>query len=159
MKIKIGLGYDIHRLQEGRKLFLGGIEIHFPRGLSGHSDGDCLIHAIIDALLGALGDQDIGQLFPDSDPRYKDIRSTELLEHVIERCKTSGWQILHIDSVIIAERPKISRYIGQMKEALCPLLKIDHKDLGIKAKTNEGMGLIGEGEAIAAFAQALIQSR
>ncbi len=159
MKIKIGIGYDIHRLQEGRKLFLGGIEIDFPKGLSGHSDGDCLIHAIIDALLGAMGERDIGQLFPDSDPRYKDIRSTELLEEIVEKCKSSGWQILHIDSVIIAERPKISIYIGQMKEVLYPLLKIDKKDLGIKAKTNEGMGLIGEGEAIAAFAQALIGSR
>lgn len=159
MKIKIGLGYDIHRLREGRKLFLGGIEIDFSKGLSGHSDGDCLIHAIIDALLGAMGEQDIGQLFPDSDPRYKDVRSTELLEQVVEKCKSSGWQIMHIDSVIIAERPKISGYIGQMKEVLCLLLKIDEKDIGIKAKTNEGMGLIGNEEAIAAFAQALIRFR
>ncbi len=105
-----------------------------------------------------MGEQDIGQLFPDSDPRYKDIRSTELLEQVVKKCKNSGWQILHIDSVIIAERPKLSSNIGQMKEALCPLLRLDEKDLGIKAKTNEGMGLIGEGEAIAAFAQALIRS-
>lgn len=159
MKIKIGLGYDIHTLQTGRKLFLGGIELDFPQGLSGHSDGDCLIHAVIDALLGAMGEGDIGQKFPDTDPRYKDIRSTELLKQVVERCNAEGWQVAHIDSVIIAERPKMSSSIGRMKEALCPLLQINEKDLGIKAKTNEGMGLIGEGKAIAAFAQVLILSR
>jgi 2-C-methyl-D-erythritol 2,4-cyclodiphosphate synthase len=159
LKIKVGIGYDIHRFQEGRKLFLGGMEIDFPKGLSGHSDGDCLIHAIIDALLGALGEPDIGQLFPDADPRYKDIRSTELLKRVVKKCNSKGWQIVHIDSVVIAERPMISSYAGQMKEVLCSLLKIDERDLGIKAKTNEGMGLIGEGKAIAAFVQALIQSR
>jgi 2-C-methyl-D-erythritol 2,4-cyclodiphosphate synthase len=159
LKIKIGLGYDIHRLQTGRKLCLGGIELDFPKGLSGHSDGDCLIHAVIDALLGAMGEGDIGQMFPDADPRYKDIRSTELLKQVVEMCRGQGWQVVHIDSVIIAERPKISSSIGRMKQALCPLLHINEKDLGIKAKTNEGMGLIGEGEAIASFAQALIRSR
>lgn len=159
MKIKIGLGYDIHRLQEGRKLFLGGMEIDFPTGLSGHSDGDCLIHAIIDALLGAMGEPDIGQLFPDTDPRYRDIRSTELLKRIVKKCNSKGWQIVHIDSVVIAERPMISSYAGQMKKVLCPLLKIEEMDLGIKAKTNEGVGLIGEGKAIVAFAQALIQSR
>ena len=159
MKIKIGLGYDIHRLQTGRKLFLGGIELDFPKGLSGHSDGDCLIHAVIDALLGAMGEGDIGQMFPDTDPRYKDIRSTELLKKVMEMCRGKGWQVVHIDSVIIAERPRVSSSIGKMKQALCPLLHISEKDLGIKAKTNEGIGLIGEGGAIAAFAQALIQSR
>jgi len=159
LKIKIGLGYDIHRLQRGRKLFLGGIELDFPKGLSGHSDGDCLIHAVIDALLGALGEGDIGQLFPDTDPRYKDIRSTELLRRIVKRCSAEGWQVAHIDSVIIAEYPKISGSIGRMKKALCPLLQINEKDLGVKAKTNEGTGLIGEGKAIAAFALALIQSR
>jgi len=159
LKIKIGLGYDIHRLQTGRKLFLGGIELDFPKGLSGHSDGDCLIHAVIDALLGAMGEGDIGQMFPDTDPRYKDIRSTELLKKVMEMCRGKGWQVVHIDSVIIAERPRVSSSIGKMKQALCPLLHISEKDLGIKAKTNEGIGLIGEGGAIAAFAQALIQSR
>lgn len=158
MKIKIGLGYDIHRLQTGRKLFLGGIELDFPKGLAGHSDGDCLIHAVIDALLGAMGEGDIGLMFPDTDPRYKDIRSTELLEQVMEMCRCRGWQVVHIDSVIIAERPRISKSIGRMKQTLCPLLQINEKDLGIKAKTNEGMGLIGEGEAVAAFAQVLIRS-
>lgn len=159
MKIKIGLGYDIHRFQTGKKLFLGGIELDFPKGLAGHSDGDCLIHAVIDALLGAMGEGDIGLMFPDTDPRYKDIRSTELLEQVMEMCRDRGCQVIHVDSVIIAERPRISKSIGRMKQALCPLLQINEKDLGIKAKTNEGMGLIGEGEAIAAFAQVLIRSR
>jgi 2-C-methyl-D-erythritol 2,4-cyclodiphosphate synthase len=158
LKIKIGFGYDIHRLQTGRKLFLGGIEIDFPKGLSGHSDGDCLVHAIIDALLGALGEGDIGQMFPDTNLLYKDIRSTELLKYVMETCRDRGWQVVNIDSVIIAERPKISSYIESMKKALCPLLQIDEKNLGIKGKTNEGMGLIGQEEAIAAFAQALIRS-
>jgi 2-C-methyl-D-erythritol 2,4-cyclodiphosphate synthase len=159
LRIKIGIGYDIHRLQTGRALFLGGIGLDFPKGLSGHSDGDCLIHAVIDALLGAMGEGDIGQMFPDTDPRYKDIRSTELLKQVMEMCRNKGWEIVHIDSVIIAERPRISSSIGRMKQALCPLLQIGETDLGIKAKTNEGIGLIGEGEAIAAFAQALIRSR
>jgi 2-C-methyl-D-erythritol 2,4-cyclodiphosphate synthase len=157
LKIKIGIGYDIHKLQEGRKLFIGGVEIPFSKGLIGHSDGDCLIHAIIDALLGALGEGDIGHLFPDTDPRYRNIRSTKLLELVMDRVQKNNGSILHIDCIIIAESPKIGPHIPRIKQALCPILKIEAHDLGIKAKTNEGIGPVGQGEAIAAVAQALLE--
>lgn len=157
MKIKTGLGYDIHKLEERRKLFLGGIEIPYHKGLLGHSDGDCLIHAIIDALLGAMGDKDIGQIFPDTDPEYKDIRSTELLNRIVSQLDGKNAEILNIDSIILAEEPHLSSYIPRMKEILCPILQIEQEDLGIKAKTNEGLGVIGRGEAIAAWAQVLIK--
>lgn len=157
MKIKIGIGYDIHRLQTGRKFFLGGVEILFSQGLSGHSDGDCLIHAVIDALLGAMGEGDIGRLFPDTEPKYRNIRSTELLKEIMERIQKKKGRILHIDTVIIAESPKLAPYIDQMKQVLCPILKIEKEALGIKAKTNERIGAIGKGEAIAALAQALLE--
>ncbi|MCK4494887.1 MAG: 2-C-methyl-D-erythritol 2,4-cyclodiphosphate synthase [Candidatus Aminicenantes bacterium] len=157
MKIKTGLGYDIHKLEERRKLFLGGIEIPYRKGLLGHSDGDCLIHAIIDALLGAMGDKDIGQIFPDTDPKYKDIRSTELLNRIVSQLDGKNAEILNIDSIILAEEPHLSSYIPRMKEILCPILQIGQEDLGIKAKTNEGLGVIGQGEAIAAWAQVLIK--
>lgn len=157
MKIKTGLGYDVHKLEERRKLFLGGIEIPYHKGLLGHSDGDCLIHAIIDALLGAMGDKDIGQIFPDTDPEYKDIRSTELLNRIVSQLDGKNAEILNIDSIILAEEPHLSSYIPRMKEILCPILQIEQEDLGIKAKTNEGLGVIGQGEAIAAWAQVLIK--
>ena len=157
MRIKAGLGFDIHRLEEGRRLFLGGVEIPSPVGLVGHSDGDCLIHAVIDGLLGAGGMEDIGQMFPDSDPEFKDIRSTELLQRAMQRLREKTVEIANIDTIIIAERPKLAPFIPQMKEVLCPLLGINREDLGIKAKTSEGMGFIGEGQAIAAFAQVLIK--
>jgi len=157
LKIKTGLGYDVHKLEERRKLFLGGIEIPYHKGLLGHSDGDCLIHAIIDALLGAMGDKDIGQIFPDTDPEYKDIRSTELLNRIVSQLDGKNAEILNIDSIILAEEPHLSSYIPRMKEILCPILQIGQEDLGIKAKTNEGLGVIGQGEAIAAWAQVLIK--
>ena len=157
MKIKIGIGYDLHRLQEGEKLFIGGVEIPFSKGSVGHSDGDCLTHAIIDALLGALGEGDIGQLFPDTDPRYRDIRSTKLLEIVMDRVRGRDGIIHHVDCIVIAESPKIGPYIPEIKQILCPLLQIEETDLGIKAKTNEGIGPVGQGDAIAAIAQALLE--
>ena len=159
MRIKTGLGYDIHRLVEGRKLFLGGVEIDFPKGLKGHSDGDCLIHAIIDALLGAAGEKDIGQIFPDTDPRYKDIQSTALLKKVVGMINEKDMEILSIDSIIIAEKPKLALYIPQMKEILCPILGVGEDDLGIKAKTNEGLGAEGRGVAIASWAQVLVKKK
>jgi len=159
LKIKAGLGYDIHRLEEGRKLFLGGVEIDFPKGLKGHSDGDCLIHALIDALLGAAGEKDIGQIFPDTDPRYNDIQSTALLKKVVGMINEKDMEILSIDSIIIAEKPKLAPYIHQMKEVLCPILGVGRDDLGIKAKTNEGLGEIGQGLAIASWAQVLVKKK
>ncbi|MBA7629791.1 2-C-methyl-D-erythritol 2,4-cyclodiphosphate synthase [subsurface metagenome] len=159
MKIRTGIGYDVHRLEEGRKLFLGGVEIDFPKGLKGHSDGDCLTHAIIDALLGAAGRDDIGQLFPDTDPQYKDMRSTELLKKVMDLIRERGMAVVNIDSIVIAENPKLAPYIPRMKEVLCPILGMGKEDLGIKAKTNEGLGAIGKEEAIASLAQALIREK
>jgi len=157
LKIKAGLGYDIHRLEKGRKLYLGGVEIPFSQGLVGHSDGDCLIHAIVDSLLGALGEGDIGQFFPDTDPKYKGIRSTELLEEVLRRIKEKDMEVIHVDAVVIAEEPKLSSHISRMKEDLGSILGLEKDSLGIKAKTNEGLGLIGERKAIACWAIALLR--
>jgi 2-C-methyl-D-erythritol 2,4-cyclodiphosphate synthase len=159
LKIRAGLGYDIHRLEEGRKLFLGGVEVDFPKGLKGHSDGDCLIHAVIDALLGASGEGDIGRLFPDEDPQYRGMRSTEMLRKVMARIREKNMEILNIDSVIVAEKPKLSTYIPRMKKVLCPILEVEENDLGIKAKTNEGLGSVGREEAIACWAQALVRKK
>jgi 2-C-methyl-D-erythritol 2,4-cyclodiphosphate synthase len=157
LKIKVGIGYDIHRLVEGEKLYLGGIKIPFPKGLLGHSDGDCLIHAIVDAVLGAAGKGDIGTFFPDTDPEHKNISSRKILKGVIGMMKTQGWEIANIDSIIIAEAPKMGPYIPEMKKALCPILELSEEDLGIKAKTNEGIGELGRGNAIAAWAAAFLK--
>jgi len=156
LEIRIGFGYDIHRLVKRRKLFLGGIEIPFPKGLLGHSDGDCLIHAIIDALLGIIGEKDIGQVFPDTDKKYKDVRSTEILEQIMDELASKKTQIVNCDCTIIAEKPKLSFFIPRMKEILCPILKIGKYDLSIKAKTNEGLGLVGKGKAVVAMASVLV---
>jgi len=123
----------------------------------GHSDGDCLIHAVIDGLLGVAGMRDIGQMFPDTDPEYKNIRSTKLLERTMGSLGERNIEIINIDTVIIAENPRLAPFIPQMKQALCPLLGIGEEDLGIKAKTSEGIGLIGKGKAIAVLAQVLIK--
>ncbi len=159
MKIKAGIGYDIHRLERGRRLFLGGVEVDFPKGLKGHSDGDCLVHAMIDALLGSVGEKDIGQIFPDSEPRYKNIRSTELLKDVVDRLRKKNVEIVNVDSVIVAEAPQLAPHIPRMKDVLCPILGIGSASLGIKAKTNEGLGDIGQGKAIAAWVQALVREK
>lgn len=158
MKIKTGIGYDLHRLEPGRNLFLGGVEIPFTQGLKGHSDGDSLVHAIMDALLGAMGEKDIGQCFPDTDPAYKNIRSTEMLAIIAEMLEKAGFEIINIDSVIIAEEPKLAQHIPRMKNTLGPILGLEGKDLGIKAKSNEGLGLLGRGRAIAAWATVLIKA-
>lgn len=159
MKIRAGIGYDIHRLEPGRKLFLGGVEIPYAKGLTGHSDGDCLLHAVIDALLGAMGERDIGQLFPDYDPAYKDIRSTELLMQVMERLRRMDFTIINIDCIIIAQEPKLGPFIPAMQKLLCPLLDIDPSALSIKAKTNEGLGELGRSEAVASWATVLLQQK
>lgn len=156
MKIKVGLGYDIHRLVEGRPLYLGGVPIPYNRGLLGHSDGDCLIHAIVDALLGAMGEKDIGQHFPDSDPLNEGRRSTEFLEAAAGWLYDRGFLISHIDTVIIAEEPKLNPYVKGIKESLSDHLKISPDDIGMKIKTNEGIGSIGHKEAIAVWAAVLL---
>ncbi len=156
MKIKIGLGYDIHRLSKGRALYLGGIKIPHHSGLTGHSDGDCVIHALIDALLGALGEEDIGRVFPDSDPKWEGIRSIVLLRNIIPRLKKKRAQIVNIDIVVVAQAPRLASHAERMKKALGSILDIPETDVGIKAKTNEGLGLVGRKRAIACWAAVLV---
>ncbi len=158
MDIRIGLGYDLHRLTEGRRLVLGGVEIPFAKGLLGHSDADVLVHALIDALLGAAGEGDIGGLFPDIDARFKDAAGTALLVAVMDRLRSKRLAVRHVDCVVVAEAPKIGPHVSRMKETLAPLLGLAPDRLGIKAKTNEGTGLIGEGGAIACWAVALLET-
>jgi 2-C-methyl-D-erythritol 2,4-cyclodiphosphate synthase len=152
------MGYDLHRLAAGRRLVLGGVEIPFSKGLVGHSDADVLVHALIDALLGAAGEGDIGGLFPDNDPRFKDADSTGLLKAVMENLRAKRRAVRNADCVIVAEAPRIGPHVARMKETLAPLLGIAPDRLGIKAKTNEGTGLIGEGGAIACWAVVLLES-
>lgn len=154
--IRVGIGNDIHRLVEGRKLILGGVEIPFDKGLLGHSDGDSLCHAITDALLGAAGLGDIGTHFSDKDARWKDADSMVFLRRVCELLAERGWQIGNIDATILAERPKMMPHIPAMKTKLAEAMAIDPAQLNLKAKTNEGLDAIGRGEAIAAQAVALI---
>jgi 2-C-methyl-D-erythritol 2,4-cyclodiphosphate synthase len=148
----VGIGYDIHRLVENRPLYLGGTKIDFPQGLLGHSDGDVLIHAICDALLGAANLGDIGSHFPPDDKKYKDISSLKLLKKVAEFLKNSGFFTKNIDAVVIAERPKILPYVPEMKKQISHSLSTSPDHISIKGKTNEGIGEIGEGKAIAALA-------
>lgn len=154
---RIGIGYDIHKLVEGRDLILGGVKITHEKGLLGHSDADVLIHAIIDALLGALALDDIGTLFPDTDPKYKDIDSTILLKHVYELIKSKGYKIVNIDSNIIAQAPKMMPYIPKMKEVLCKILNTNPDDFSIKAKTKEKLDAVGQKLAIESNAVVLLE--
>lgn len=154
--MRIGIGYDSHKLVEGRRLIIGGITIPFKKGLIGHSDADVLSHAIIDSLIGALGLGDIGQHFPDTDPQWKDASSIELLKHIINLIRMNGYEVSWIDSNIIAEKPKLSPYIEDMKTALSES-GIPSGAINIKVKTNEGMGFIGRGEGIAAYAVCLLK--
>ena len=157
MDTRIGLGYDLHRLAAGRRLVIGGVEIPFDKGLVGHSDADVLVHALIDALLGAAGEGDIGGLFPDDDPRFQDADSTALLKTVMERLRAKRLAVRHADCVVVAEAPKIGPHVAAMKKTLAPLLGLAPDRLGLKAKTNEGTGLIGEGGAIACWAVVLLE--
>lgn len=154
---RIGIGYDIHRLVEGRELIIGGVRITHEKGLLGHSDADVLVHAIIDAMLGALSLDDIGTLFPDTDPKYKDIDSTVLLKHVYELIKQKGYKINNIDSNIIAQNPKMMPYIPKMREILAEILEINPSLISIKAKTKEKLDAVGENRAIESNAVVLLQ--
>ncbi len=157
MPIRIGHGYDVHRLVEGRKLMLGGVTIPFARGLDGHSDADVLLHAVCDALLGSLALGDIGIHFPDSDPQFKDISSLELLGKVAGMVKEKGFSIGNIDVTLVAEQPKIAPYIVQMQEAIARTAVLEKDRISIKATTTEGMGFVGIGEGIAAHAVVLVE--
>jgi len=149
---RIGIGYDIHRLVEGRKLVLGGVEIPFEKGLLGHSDSDVLSHAICDALLGAAALGDIGTHFPDSDPRWAGASSLDFLARAVEMLTERGYRITNIDATVMAERPKLQPHIEDMRARLASVLVIDIDRINVKAKTNEGLDSIGRGEAIAAQA-------
>jgi len=153
---RIGTGYDIHRLVEGRKLVLGGEEIPFEKGLLGHSDSDVLTHAICDALLGAATLGDIGTHFPDSDPRWAGASSLEFLARVVELVTQKGYRVANVDATVLAERPRLMPYVQFMRERLAPVLRIDVDQVNIKAKTNEGLESVGRGEAMAAQAVVLL---
>jgi len=154
MQYKTGIGYDIHRLAAGRDLFLGGVKISYEKGLLGHSDADVLIHALCDALLGALALGDIGEHFPDTDPKYKGIASSQLLKTVMGLLDSNGYKVNNIDAVIIAQSPALTPYKKEIKQKLCTLMDIKEDILNIKAKTNEGLGAVGNNEAIACYAVA-----
>lgn len=152
MEYRTGIGYDIHRLVEGRKLFLGGIEIPYSRGLLGHSDGDVVLHAISDALLGATGEGDIGMHFPDSDPKYYGIDSVILLKNIVDLISMKEFKIINVDTVIIAQEPVLTPYKKPIQKRIAAILGLSEDSVGIKAKTNEGVDEIGRKEAIAAYA-------
>jgi 2-C-methyl-D-erythritol 2,4-cyclodiphosphate synthase len=153
---RAGIGYDLHRLAEGRKLILGGIELPFPKGPVGHSDGDALAHALCDALLGAAGLGDIGTHFPDTDPKWKGASSLRFLEHIRDLLAKNGFRIVHIDAIVITEKPKLGPHFPAMREALAKSLGIAPSTINLKAKTNETVDSIGRGEAIAAQAIATL---
>ena len=158
MTTRCGIGYDLHRLAEGRKLMIGGIELPFDKGPVGHSDGDVLAHAICDALLGAAALGDIGTHFPDTDPKWKGVSSLLFLEHVRKLLSERRFSIEHVDAVVIAERPKLGPHFPKMREALAGALGVPAEKVHLKAKTNEGMDAVGRGEAVAAYAIATLTS-
>ena len=155
--MRVGFGYDVHALVEGRPLVLGGIKIPYLYGLQGHSDADVLLHAITDALLGAIAEGDIGRHFPDTDPQYKNIRSTILLKNVLTKISEKGFHILNIDATILAQRPKLSDHIPRMVKEIADVLEIEMGRVNVKSTTSEGLGFAGRGEGIAAYAVALVE--
>lgn len=155
--MRAGIGYDIHALAFGRKLVLGGVEIEFAKGARGHSDADVLVHAVMDALLGAAGLGDIGHHFPDTDPRYEGASSIGLLEKVREKLETLGARVVNVDATVILEKPVVSPFKGRMSANIARALKVPAYQVNVKAKTSEGLGEIGSGDAVAAQAIALIE--
>ena len=156
--MRIGWGYDIHPVREGRKLVLGGVRIPFEKGLFGHSDADVLIHAICDAILGALGDGDLGRLFPDTDPAFADIESSRLLREVIHRAVSQHYEIQNLDATIIAQRPRLAEYLPRMEASLAKMLGINRERINVKATSPEGIGAIGREEAMAAQCVVLMET-
>ena len=155
--MRIGQGYDVHRLAEGRKLILGGVDIPWERGLLGHSDADVLTHAVMDALLGAAGLGDIGTHFPDSDPAYAGADSLKLLEHVAKLLGERGFSIKNVDATVLAQKPKLAPHIPRMRENLARAMGVGPEQVNVKATTEEGLGFTGSGEGMAAHAVALIE--
>lgn len=156
--MRIGMGYDVHRLTEGRKMIIGGVEIPYEKGLLGHSDADVLLHAVMDALLGAAALGDIGRHFPDTDPAYKGISSVKLLQHVGKLLEENSFLIENIDATIVAQAPRMRPYIGQMQENIAQTLGIAVQQVNVKATTEEGLGFTGTGEGISAQAVCMLTS-
>lgn len=157
--MRIGHGYDVHRLTQGRKLILGGVEVPFEKGLLGHSDADVLTHAVMDALLGAAALGDIGKHFPDTDPAYAGADSLKLLDHVVKLLWERGWRIGNVDATILAQRPKLADYIPAMKENLAAHMGVEADQVNVKATTEEKLGFTGSGEGMAAHAVCLLERR
>jgi 2-C-methyl-D-erythritol 2,4-cyclodiphosphate synthase len=155
--MRVGLGFDSHRLVDGRALIIGGVQIPYPKGLAGHSDADCLLHAIADALIGAAGLSSIGELFPDTDPQYADANSAFLLEQVVSLVKARGYRIINLDCTVLAEEPKLVPYTGQMRDLIASILGISPELVSVKPKRGEGMGFVGRKEGIAAMAVVLLE--
>jgi 2-C-methyl-D-erythritol 2,4-cyclodiphosphate synthase len=156
--MRTGIGYDVHPFATGRPLVLGGVRIEHEQGLSGHSDADVLAHAIIDALLGAAALGDIGRHFPEGDPQYKGVDSTDLLRRTVEHVAAAGYRVVNVDATVIAEAPRLASHVDAMRASLAGALGVDLASVSVKAKTADGLGAIGRGEGIAAIAVALIDS-
>ena len=154
--MRVGIGYDVHRLAQERRLVLGGVEIPYHLGLAGHSDADVLIHAMMDALLGAIGQGDIGKHFPDSDQRYRGISSLRLLERVMQLVRDAGYVVGNLDAVVIAQKPKLAKYFPEMRRILAQTMGCDESQINLKATTEEGLGFTGREEGIAASAVCLL---
>lgn len=155
--LRVGHGYDVHRLTEGRRFVLGGVEIPYEKGLLGHSDADVLTHAVMDALLGAAALGDIGGLFPDTDEAYRDVSSLCLLERVREKLTEDGWSVVNVDATVLAQRPKLAPYRAEMRANLARALALDISRVSVKATTEEGLGFTGEGLGVAAHAVTLVE--
>lgn len=158
MNIRIGQGYDVHRLVQGRTMIIGGVEIPSEKGILGHSDADVLLHAVCDAMLGALALGDIGKHFPDTDPKFKDISSLKLLEHVSALIYSKGFSVVNVDSTVVLQKPKIGPYVDAMRMNIAGILQISSDAVSIKATTSEGMGFTGAGEGVVAHAVVLLSS-
>ncbi len=156
--MRVGIGYDVHRLEEGRRLVLGGVEIGHPLGLAGHSDADVVAHALVDALLGAVGLGDIGTHFPDTDERWKGASSLEFLRATAELLKQQGWRVVNADVTVVAEAPRLGPYVPKMRERLAGALDASPGSVSVKAKTPEGLGALGRGAGIAALAVACVEA-
>lgn len=157
--LRVGHGYDVHRLAPGRPLIIGGVSIPWEMGLEGHSDADVLLHAVIDALLGASALGDIGVLFPDTDPAFRGISSLALLTRVSQTLRENGWQIVNVDATLVAQRPKIGAYRAEMRQRMASALGVDVSQISVKATTEEHLGFTGDGSGMAAHAVALIEKR
>ena len=155
--MRIGQGYDIHPLRKGRRLILGGIDIPHSHGLDGHSDADALVHAVCDALLGAMGEGDLGGKYPSSDPRNKDLSSLSMLKEIAESLANKGFRLVNLDTVILAQAPRLGPYLEEMERSLADVLKVDRDQINVKVKSGEGLGMIGRGEGMAAQAVCLIE--